>query len=67
MGDRCPLFSLRSDANWGIGDFSDLAVLLGIARESGASVVAARATSRRAIRFEPLSALKPRFPEPGVY
>ena len=38
-GIACPLFSLWSDASWGVGDFSDLGALVGIARELGASVV----------------------------
>ncbi len=38
-GIACPLFSLRSDTNWGIGDFSDLAALVRIAEKLGASVV----------------------------
>jgi 4-alpha-glucanotransferase len=38
-GIACPLFSLWSDASWGIGDFSDLTSFARIAREMGASVV----------------------------
>ncbi len=38
-GVACPLFSLWSDASWGIGDFSDLTSLVGISRALGASVV----------------------------
>lgn len=38
-GIACPLFSLRSDTNWGVGDFSDLAALGGIAEKLGASVI----------------------------
>jgi 4-alpha-glucanotransferase len=34
------LYTLRSQSNWGIGDFSDLARLCRIAGEAGASVVA---------------------------
>ncbi|MGC1411289.1 MAG: 4-alpha-glucanotransferase [Acetobacteraceae bacterium] len=38
-GIACPLFSLWSDASWGIGDFSDLTSFARIARAMGASVV----------------------------
>jgi 4-alpha-glucanotransferase len=39
-GISAQLYSLRSDGNWGIGDFSDLATLLRIARNAGAAAVA---------------------------
>ncbi len=38
-GIACPLFSLWSDASWGIGDFSDLTSFARIARAMGATVV----------------------------
>jgi 4-alpha-glucanotransferase len=38
-GIACPLFSLWSDASWGIGDFSELASFVRIARDLDASVV----------------------------
>jgi 4-alpha-glucanotransferase len=38
-GIAAPLFSLWSEASWGIGDFSDLGRLLRVARELGAHTV----------------------------
>lgn len=38
-GIACPLFSLWSDASWGVGDFSDLAALGRVAGELGACVI----------------------------
>ncbi|MGC8476377.1 MAG: 4-alpha-glucanotransferase, partial [Acetobacteraceae bacterium] len=38
-GIGCPLFSLWSAQSWGIGDFSDLGRLTGLAAEWGASLV----------------------------
>ena len=35
----CPVYALGSDANWGSGDFTDLANLLAFAGESGADAV----------------------------
>lgn len=53
-GIACPLFSLWSDASWGIGDFSDLSSFARIAREMGASLVG----------LNPLHALLPGDPSP---
>ena len=38
-GVAVQLYALRSDANWGIGDFSDLRELLGLAAGAGANFV----------------------------
>jgi 4-alpha-glucanotransferase len=53
-GIACPLFSLWSDASWGIGDFSDLSSFARMAREMGASLVG----------LNPLHALLPGDPSP---
>ncbi len=39
-GVSCQLYSLRSDTNWGIGDFTDLFELVGLAAQAGADMVA---------------------------
>ena len=39
-GLSCQLYSVRSDRNWGIGDFSDLRQLIEFAAEQGASMIA---------------------------
>ncbi len=57
-GIACPLFSLWSDASWGIGDFSDLTSFSRIAQELGASLVG----------LNPLHALLPReMSDPSPY
>jgi 4-alpha-glucanotransferase len=47
------LYTLRSDANWGVGDFSDLARIAQLAGEAGVSAIATN----------PFHALFPQWPE----
>lgn len=52
-GPSVQLYALRSERNWGIGDFTDLGQLVGFAAERGAGIVG----------ISPLHALFPESPE----
>ena len=52
-GIPCQIYALRSHRNWGIGDFTDLSLLVGEAARAGASLIG----------LNPLCALFPEDPE----